>query len=152
MQRPNAYEQMQRETLEGRELEASVLFRGAQKLRQCARKWESSHTTEFDDNVTEALQFNQRLWSFLQVELGDPANPLPETLRLNLLRLSKFIDKRIFTLFAGGGTVDDLLAVARVNERIAEALQVGTPQSKSARDEVESDEVLSSGRLLDIAG
>jgi len=152
MRQANAYEQMQRETLEGRELEASVLFRGAQKLRQCARRWDSSHSTEFDDDVTEALQFNQRLWSFLQVELGNPANPLPETLRLNLLRLSKFIDKRIFTLFAGGGTVEDLLAVARVNERIAEALQVGTTQSKTAQHEVEGEGDFSPTRLLDIAG
>jgi len=69
-----------------------------------------------------------------------------------LLRLSKFIDKRIFTLFAGGGTVEDLLAVARVNERIAEALQVGTTQSKTAQHEVEGEGDFSPTRLLDIAG
>jgi flagellar protein FlaF len=148
MQPVKIYEQMQRETLEGRELEASVLFRGAQKLRHCARKWENEHTTGFDDHLTAALQFNQRLWSFLQVELGNPANPLPETLRMNLLRLSKFIDKRIFTLFAGGGTVEDLLSIARVNERIAEALQVATAPS----DPSEEEAAISTTRLLDIAG
>ena len=148
MQQTEIYEQMQRETLDGRELEASVLFRGAQKLRQCARKWENNHTTEFDDNLTDTLQYNQRLWSFLQVELSSPANPLPETLRLNLLRLSKFIDKRIFTLFAGGGTVDDLLSIARGNERIAEALQVATAPSHPAHEVA----AISSTRLLDIAG
>jgi flagellar biosynthesis activator protein FlaF len=147
MQQTKIYEQMQRETLEGRELEALVLFRGAQKLRQCARKWENNHTTEFDDNLTDTLQFNQRLWSFLQVELGNPANPLPETLRLNLLRLSKFIDKRIFTLFAGGGTVEDLLSIARVNERIAEALQVAVPSHPA-----QAEAATCSTRFLDIAG
>jgi flagellar protein FlaF len=142
------YEELQRETLEGRELEASVLFRGAQKLRHCARKWEENHTTEFDDNLTDTLQYNQRLWSFLQVELSNPANPLPETLRLNLLRLSKFIDKRIFTLFAGGGTVEDLLSIARVNERIGEALQVATVPSRPAQEEA----AISSTGFLDISG
>ena len=145
MQHAKFYEQMQRETLEGRELEASVLFRGAQRLRQCARKWENDHTTEFDDNLADTLRFNQRLWSFLQVEL---CNPLPETLRLNLLRLSKFIDKRIFTLFAGGGTVEDLLSIARVNERIAEALQVATVPSHPAQEEA----AISSTSFIDIAG
>jgi|HubBroStandDraft_1064217.scaffolds.fasta_scaffold312602_2 flagellar biosynthesis activator protein FlaF len=148
MQQTKIYEEMQRETLEGRELEASVLFRGARKLRQCARTWEENHTTEFDDNLRDTLQYNQRLWSFLQVELSSPANTLPETLRLNLLRLSKFIDKRIFTLFAGGGTVEDLLSIARVNERIAEALQVATGPSQPVQEEA----AISLTGSLDISG
>jgi flagellar protein FlaF len=148
MHQAKIYEQVQRETLEGRELEALVLFRGAQKLRQCARKWEENHTTEFDDTLTDTLQFNQRLWSFLQVEVSNPANALPETLRLNLLRLSKFIDKRIFTLFAGGGTVEDLLSIARVNERIAEALQAKTALSDPTQEEAAASSTVS----LDVAG
>ncbi|MGA2215485.1 MAG: flagellar biosynthesis regulator FlaF [Bryobacteraceae bacterium] len=142
------YEDIERQTLEGRGLEAAVLFRGAQKLRRCAQTWESNHSTEFDDNLTEALQFNQRLWSFLQAELSDPANALPETLRLNLLRLGKFIDKRIFNLFAGRGTVDDLLSIAGVNERIAEALQVATEPAPADQEETP----ISSAGFLDIAG
>jgi tetratricopeptide (TPR) repeat protein/flagellar biosynthesis regulator FlaF len=142
------YEDMQRETLEGRELEASVLLRGAQKLRQCARTWEKNPTAEFDDNLTDALQYNQRLWSFLQTDLSNPANALPGTLRLNLLRLGKFIDKRIFTLFAGGGTVEDLLSIARVNERIAEALQTAKATSHMCHEEA----AISPAGFLDIAG
>jgi flagellar biosynthesis activator protein FlaF len=142
------YEEMQRETLEGRELEASVLFRGAQKLRQCARTWQNNQSPEFDDNLTDSLQFNQRLWSFLQTELSNPANALPETLRLNLLRLGKFIDKRIFTLFAGGGTVEDLLSIARVNERIAEALQAAKATTQIDQEEAP----ISSTRFFDISG
>ena len=148
MHQAKIYEQVQRETMEGRELEALVLFRGAQKLRLCARKWEENHTTEFDDDLTDTLQFNQRLWSFLQVELSCPENALPETLRLNLLRLSKFIDKRIFTLFAGGGTVEDLLSIARVNERIAEAMQGTTAPSNLTQEE----DTTSSTGILNIAG
>src|SRR3984957_13419010 len=142
------YEDMQRETLEGRELEAAVLFRAAQKLRHCARTWENDPTGEFDDNLTDSLQFNQRLWSYLQAELVDPGNALPETLRLNLLRLGKFIDKRIFTLFAGGGTVEDLLSIARVNERIAEALQAAKAPSEIDHEE----STLSSTGFLNITG
>jgi len=82
------------------------------------------------------------------VEVSNPANALPETLRLNLLRLSKFIDKRIFTLFAGGGTVEDLLSIARVNERIAEALQVTTALSDPTQEEAAASSTVS----LDVAG
>jgi flagellar protein FlaF len=123
--RANVYEQVQRETLEGRELEASVLFRAAQKLRKCARAWDQRHTEEFQESLTLALQFNQKLWTYLQVELANPANLLPETLRMNLLQLSKFIDKRTFALFAGSGTADDLLAIANINEQIGDGLQTG---------------------------
>ena len=138
MQRANIYQQVLRETLDGRELEASVLFSGAQKLRKCAGGWEQRHTQEFEERLTEALQFNQKLWSYLQVELGSPANPLPETLRMNLLQLSKFIDKRIFALFAGSGTMDDLLSIARINEHIGGGLQVNTPSSLAGVEEAQS--------------
>jgi len=123
MLRTDIYQEVQRQTLDGRELEASVLFRAAQKLRKCARGWENRGTEEFQDKLTDALQFNQKLWSYLQVDLGNPANPLPETLRMNLLQLSKFIDKRIFAVFAGTGTAEDLLSIAHINEQIGNGLQ-----------------------------
>ncbi len=142
------YEDVQRETLEGRELEAAVLFRAAQKLRRCASAWKDNRTAEVDDNLTDSLQFTQRLWSFLQTELSNPANALPETLRLNLLRLGKFIDKRIFIMLAGGGTAEDLLSIARVNERIAEALQAAKGPS-----EIDPEEsTISSRGFLNISG
>jgi flagellar protein FlaF len=142
------YEDVQRETLEGRELEAAVLFRAAQKLRRCASTWKDNPTAELDDNLTDSLQFTQRLWSFLQTELSNPANALPETLRLNLLRLGKFIDKRIFAMLAGRGTVEDLLSIARVNERIAEALQAAKGPSEIDQEE----STISSKGFLNISG
>lgn len=149
MRRSSVYEQVQRETLEGRELEASVLFRGAQKLHYCAREWPHRNTKEFQEKLAHALEFNQKVWSFLQVELANPANPLSETLRLNLLRLSKFIDHRIFKLFAGTGTADDLISIARINEQIGQGLEAkNTPP---VADEIEEDGHVSA-RLFDIAG
>jgi flagellar biosynthesis activator protein FlaF len=145
----NIYEQMQRETLEGRELEASVLFRAAQKLKKCARRWEERHTDDFQERLTEALQYNQKLWSYLQVELANPANLLPETLRMNLLQLSKFIDKRTFALFAGSGTADDLLSIAHINEQIGGGLQAGIAQLSRAEEE---ENALSMMALRNIVG
>ena len=148
MYRANIYEQVQRESLEGRELEASVLFKAAQKLHSCAREWDKRETKDFQEKLTEALQFNQKLWTFLEVELANPAHPMPETLRLNLLRLGKFVDKRIFILFAGRGTLDDLLSIARVNEQIGKGLE----KSPSEPEKEPVDGSTSSIRLLDIAG
>jgi len=147
MRSSSIYEQVQRQTLEGRELESSVLLRAAQKLHSCAREWDNPHTGVFHERLSDALEFNQKVWSFLQVELATPANPLPETLRLNLLRLSKFIDKRIFALYAGTGTQEDLLSIARINEQIGKGLEAKTATQASVEEDAYSNI-----RLLDIAG
>jgi len=149
MQQTRLYEEIQRETLEGRELEASVLLRGAQKLNRCARNWENRQTPEFREKLENAIDFNQKLWTFLQVELGNPANPLAESLRLNLLELSHFIDQRIFALLSDRGTAEDLLAIARINEHIAEGLQLKTADPQRPQEEEES---LSQAGPLDISG
>lgn len=149
MQQTRLYEEVQRETLEGRELEASVLLRGAQKLTRCARNWENRQTPEFRDKLENAIDFNQKLWTFLQVELGNPANPLAESLRLNLLELSHFIDQRIFALLSDRGTAEDLLSIARINEQIAQGLQSKTGNPYPRKEEEES---LSPAGPLDISG
>jgi tetratricopeptide (TPR) repeat protein/flagellar biosynthesis regulator FlaF len=142
------YEEMQREGLEGRELEASVLFRAAQKLKRCVPDWERRNEKEFRAKLMNALEFNQNVWSFLQVELDDPSNPLPLSLRLNLLRLSRFVDKQIFSLFAGEGSADDLLSIARIDEQIARGLQAGARPLTASQKEVG----VSAMRLVDMAG
>jgi len=130
------YENLQREGLEGRELEASVLSRAAQKLARCKARWEAKK--EYKEMLNEALRYNQKLWSFFQVELSNPANPLPEALRADLLRLSHFIDQKTFALFAGGD-IADLDGIIRINRRIASGLLEGqrTPDESA----VESQEL-----------
>jgi flagellar biosynthesis activator protein FlaF len=130
------YDNLQREGLEGRELEASVLSRAAQKLARCKARWEAKK--EYKEMLNEALRYNQKLWSFFQVELSNPANPLPEALRADLLRLSHFIDQKTFALFAGGD-IADLDGIIRINRRIASGLLEGqrTPDESA----VESQEL-----------
>ena len=130
-------------------MEASVLFRGAQKLRQCAHNWENRQTPEFREKLAHAIEFNQTLWTFLQVELGNPANPLAESLRLNLLELSRFIDQRIFALLSDRGTARDLMSIARINEQIAEGLQAKPVDSQPLEEKEES---LPQTGSLDITG
>jgi flagellar protein FlaF len=68
--------------------------------------------------------FNQRLWTVLQVELSDPDNPLPAGLRTNLLKLSRYVDQRVFAL-ASGGELRDLEMLSRINQEIAAGLMSG---------------------------
>jgi flagellar protein FlaF len=93
----NAYTNLQKETLSGRELEASVLSRAGLMLKSVKDNWGAP---DRDHKLLEAVKFNQKVWSFFQAELSDPENPLPKNLREDILNLSIFIDKRLFEVLA----------------------------------------------------
>lgn len=93
----NAYTNMQKEVLSGRELEASVLSRAGIMLKQVQENWDAIDRNE---KLLEAVKFNQKVWSFFQAELSDPENPLPKNLREDILNLSIFVDKRLFEVLA----------------------------------------------------
>ena len=91
------YSNMQKESLTGRELEASVLARAGVMLKQVRDNWDDPDRSA---KLLEAIKFNQKVWSFFQAELSDPENPLPKKLREDILNLSIFIDKRLFEVMA----------------------------------------------------
>ncbi|NVN88987.1 MAG: flagellar biosynthesis regulator FlaF [Desulfuromonadales bacterium] len=93
----NAYTNMQKDSLSGRELEASVLSRAGIMLKQVKDNW---NAPDRDQKLLEAIKFNQKVWSFFQAELSDPENPLPKKLREDILNLSIFVDKRLFEVLA----------------------------------------------------
>ncbi|MDK9719364.1 MAG: flagellar biosynthesis regulator FlaF [Trichlorobacter sp.] len=115
----NAYTSMQKETLSGRELEASVLTRAGLMLKQVQVNWSAP---DRDEKLLEAIKFNQKVWSFFQAELSDPENPLPKNLRQDILNLSLFIDKRLFEVMANPDT-EKLNIVIDVNFNIAAGLR-----------------------------
>jgi flagellar protein FlaF len=93
----NAYTNMQKEILTGRELEASVLSRAGIMLKQVQENW---NAPDREKKFVDAVKFNQKVWSFFQAELSDPENPLPLKLREDILNLSIFIDKQLFDVLA----------------------------------------------------
>ena len=114
-----AYEQVNKSTVSGRELEASVLMRAAALLKQCQDNWESDGRRAA---LQHALEFNQRAWSIFQAELAKPDHPLPAEMRQNLLRLSLFIDKQIFQAMASPAP-DKLTAIININCNLAAGLR-----------------------------
>ena len=69
-----------------------------------------------------ALKYNQRVWSIFQAELEKPENPLPNTLKVDLLRLSAFIDKRMFEIMAYPSP-EKLTILININHNIAAGLR-----------------------------
>jgi len=114
-----AYQDVEKATISGRETEARVLSKAALKLKNCQDNWDA---VDRDAKLDEALRFNQRIWSIFQGELSREENPLPKQLKRDLLRLSAFIDRRIFETMAYPAP-EKLTAVININNNIAAGLR-----------------------------
>ena len=100
MQTNNAikeYVGIQKESMSGRELEASVLTKAGLLLKACQDNWDAP---DREAKLLDAIKFNQKVWSFFQAELSEPDNPMPRKLREDILNLSLFVDKRFFEVMA----------------------------------------------------
>ena len=117
-----AYRDVEKTTMSGREIEAYALSQGANKLQYCQNNW---NALERNDLLDEALKFNQSVWSIFQAELAKEDNPLPKQLRENILSLSLFIDKRIFDIMAYPAP-EKLTAIIDINLNLAAGLR-GSP-------------------------
>ena len=118
----NAYKQVDKNTISGRETEARVLTEAALKLKKCQESWGSPDN---DNELDQALRYNQKIWSLFQGELEREDNPLPGKLKVDILRLAAFIDKRIFEVMAFPSP-EKLNIIININQNIAAGLR-GSP-------------------------
>ena len=114
-----AYESVDKSTMSGREIEAAVLTKAARKLKECRDNWE---TNDRNEKLDIALKFNQRIWSIFQSELVREDNPLPQKLKVDILSLSAFIDRRIFEIMAQPAP-EKLKIIIDINNNIAAGLR-----------------------------
>lgn len=117
-----AYESVSKATQSGRETEAAVLTKAALKLKKCQENWDAP---DRDNRLEEALKYNQRIWSIFQSELAREDHQLPRKLRLDILRLAAFIDRRIFETMASPAP-EKLNIVININNNLAAGLR-GSP-------------------------
>lgn len=115
----DAYQSVEKSTLSGRELEASVLAKAAIRLQEVQQHWtDPDHEVQLD----EALKYNQRVWSFFQSEISQMENPLPAEIKQNILALSVFVDRRIFEVMAYPAP-EKLDILININRNIAAGLR-----------------------------
>ncbi len=118
----NAYKNVDKSTNSGRETEARVLTEAALKLKRCQEDW---NHPERESQLDIALRYNQKIWSLFQGELEREDNPLPQKLRIDILRLAAFIDKRIFEVMAYPSP-EKLTIIININQNLAAGLR-GNP-------------------------
>lgn len=114
-----AYKTAQATHQSGREIEAAALERCALLLSDCRNNWDAP---DRDENLSEALGINQRVWSILQAELTDKDNHLPLEIKQNLLTLSLFIDKRILEIMLQPAS-EKLKILIDINNNLAAGLR-----------------------------
>ncbi len=91
-------------------------------LTEAARRMHVAQTAPVDPAaVRVAVTLNLRLWTIFQASLLEPECALPRKLRLNLLALSHFIDKRTARVMACPAT-ESLDALISINRGIAKGL------------------------------
>jgi flagellar protein FlaF len=117
----NAYEKVRKQTISGREIEASVLEKGAIRLRRCQENWTGA---KFDRNLDEALRFNQRVWDIFNSDWQSPKNTLPREIRQDLLSLSVFVRRKTLDIMAYPES-RKLDVLIQINENLAKGLRAG---------------------------
>lgn len=114
-----AYEKTRRETVSGREIEATVLEKAAVNLRKVQKNWKEGI---FSRELDEALKFNQKIWDIFQSDWQNPNSALPLEIRQNLLSLSVFIRKTSLEIMADPEP-SKLRAIIQINENLAKGLR-----------------------------
>lgn len=123
-----AYDSVNKSTMSGRDVEASVLTKAAVALKKCQDNWTVASR---DAKLDAALKFNQRVWTIFQAEWGNTDNPLPQNLKLDLLRLSIFIDKRTLEMIVNPSP-EKLTILININHNIAAGLRA-RPADENAK-------------------
>jgi len=133
-----AYEKVRKQTISGREIEASVLERASIRLRRCQENWKG---LKFDRDLDEALRFNQRVWDIFHSDWQSPRSALPAEIRRDLISLSIFVRKKTLDIMAYP-EVRKLDILININENLAKGLRSGIENQEGAGMEGPSEETV----------
>jgi flagellar biosynthesis activator protein FlaF len=124
-----AYDSVDKSTMSGRDVEAAVLTKAAQKLKECQDNWSENAQ---GGKLESALKYNQRVWTIFQAELEKPENPLPNGLKVDFLQLIAFVDKRTLEMLAYPAP-EKLAILININYNIAAGLRMRPTPAATAK-------------------
>lgn len=112
-----AYQQVGKQTVSPRVLEANLLSRAAGQLQRVRDEWDSAQGELFT-----ALTYNRKLWTvFLGSVTGDESQ-LPKALRENIANLGLFVMKQTMSMQAEPAP-QKLTVLININREIAAGLR-----------------------------
>jgi flagellar biosynthesis activator protein FlaF len=119
-----AYARVARETLDSRQLEASLLLKAAAQLQAVMDAWDGRPPPA----LVDALLYNRRLWIVFIDAVTRDDNKLQVATRQNILNLGVFVMAETFSLMTAPKKIY-LANLIRINRAIAAGL--GDKSSKS---------------------
>jgi flagellar protein FlaF len=114
----SAYKAVVNSTLVGRQLEAHVLLKAADRLQMVIDTWGSQG---HEDRLRDTISRTQILWNVFQDALLKENNPIEEDIKINVLNLSMFIDRQLFAVIADP-TPDRLTSIINIHRELAAGL------------------------------
>jgi len=118
----HAYQQVGKQTVNPRELEANLLSKSATNLQRIRDNWDSST----NNDLAAALRFNRRLWTVFMTSVTDPTSPLPQDVRENVANLGIFIAKHMLQLQVEPAA-RKLDVLININRQLAAGLRATPP-------------------------
>jgi flagellar biosynthesis activator protein FlaF len=114
-----AYQEIDKSGMSGREVEAFALTKAAMALRECQTNWNGPDSEQM---LEHALKLNQRVWSIFQAEVTRADSEMPMPIKNNILSLGAYIDQRSLKVIADPNpkALDIIIAI---NENLAAGLR-----------------------------
>ncbi len=117
-----AYQQVGKQTVNPRELEAGLLSKSASNMQRVRDNWAATTNNE----LAVALRFNRRLWIVFMSSVTAPDSSLPIDLRQNVANLGIFISKHTLQLEIAPAA-QKLDVLININRQLAAGLRA-SPQ------------------------
>ncbi|WP_374620206.1 flagellar biosynthesis regulator FlaF [Devosia sp.] len=112
-----AYQQVGKQTVSPRVLEANLLSRAAGQLQRVRDEWDSAQGELFT-----ALTYNRKLWTVFLGSVTGEESQLPKALRENIANLGLFVMKQTMSMQAEPAP-QKLTVLININREIAAGLR-----------------------------
>jgi flagellar protein FlaF len=111
------YSKVANQTVNQRELEASLLLKAASRLQAVHDGWECKR-----DELADALLYNRRLWTIFITSVTHDDNRLPQPIRQDVANLGLFVFRQTLSLIADPRP-EYLGCLVNINRQVAAGLQ-----------------------------
>ncbi len=116
-----AYQQVGKQTVSPRVLEANLLSRAAAQLQMVRDDWDNRR-----HELRDALLFNRKLWNIFLTSVTGESSQLPDKLRENIANLGLFVMKQTVSM-QDNPVPAKLDTLININRELAAGLRASRP-------------------------
>jgi flagellar protein FlaF len=117
----HAYQQVGKQTVSPRVLEANLLSRAAAQLQMVRDDWDNRR-----HELRDALLFNRKLWNIFLTSVTGESSQLPDKLRENIANLGLFVMKQTVSM-QDNPVPAKLDTLININRELAAGLRASRP-------------------------